>query len=117
MSKINITQADLIAKESQEDKIKRAGISNVEIVPNDKCKTRGNGAIPKTVQLKGWQRECASAMMTFFDVKSYSTRRGSSGRKLPSVVWSFYGIAENTTAAAYAFEMVSQITKSPTAGP
>jgi len=38
-------------------------------------------------------------MQIFFDCKSYSTR------KYTSVEWTFYGIAENTIAAAMAFEM------------
>lgn len=39
-------------------------------------------------------------MTVFFNCKSYSTRRAV------GIVWTFYGIAENTAAAAQAFEMI-----------
>lgn len=109
MKRSNITQADLIAQESAADKAKRAGQSTVCIMPNPECRTRGNRQKPRIVQIKTWQNTSVGAVMEFFDVKSYSTQYDADeeeGRE-PRVEWVFYGIAENTTAAAYAFEMVS----------
>jgi len=52
-----------------------------------------------TVNKQGFVNSLSYAMQTFFDCKSYSTRIYT------SVEWTFYGIAENTIAAAMAFEM------------
>lgn len=107
MAKENITQADLIARETEAEKSKRAGMSTVNIVPNPdyklarKRKNDDDDAV-KIVQNKSWHGLCAWAMDDFFNVKSYSTSFNYEAK----VTWTFYGIAENTTAAAYAFEMV-----------
>lgn len=57
----------------------------------------------KPVKHQSWVQTLVSAMLTFFDCKSYSTGLFS------SIEWTFYGIAENTIAAAMAFEMAYNV--------
>ncbi|KAG8947212.1 hypothetical protein FRC04_010935 [Tulasnella sp. 424] len=105
MAKENITQADLIARETEAEKSKRAGLSTVNIIPNPDYKLgrkRKDDDEIKLVQNKSWHEMCAWAMDEFFNVKSYSTSFNYEAK----LTWTFYGIAENTTAAAFAFEMV-----------
>ncbi|KAH8917461.1 hypothetical protein BT69DRAFT_1286636 [Atractiella rhizophila] len=90
MAKLSIKEADVMASESLEEKIQRAGCSKVVIVH------KKGGKVPN----QAWANTCVSAMTTWFDVKSFSTAWTY------KLEWTFYGIAENTAAAALAFEMV-----------
>lgn len=92
MSKYNVATADLLAKESQEHLAQHAGSSEVSI-----NSIKGDS---HRVVHQGFVSTLAQSMMVFFDCKSYSTRRAV------GIVWTFYGIAENTAAAAQAFEMI-----------
>jgi hypothetical protein len=90
MTQYNVTQADLLASEPDKSKAQYAGRSVVSIRHTDSS---------KRVTKESFVSKVASAMCTFFDCKCFSTDYGSSIR------WTFYGIAENTVAAASAFEM------------
>lgn len=93
MTKYNVATAELLAKESQEHLAQHAGSSEVSIES-----TKGDSH--RVVVHQGFVSTLASSMMIFFNCKSYSTRRSV------GIVWTFYGIAENTAAAAQAFEMI-----------
>lgn len=92
LNKYNVATADLLVKESPEHQAQHAGISNVSLQS-----TKGDG---HRVVHQGFFRTLAHAMMIFFNCKSYSIRRAV------GIEWTFYGIAENTAAAAQAFEMI-----------
>ncbi|PWN48687.1 hypothetical protein IE53DRAFT_318907 [Violaceomyces palustris] len=93
MASQNLTQADLIAEEGEQEKLRRAGLSEVEI----------RSTTPeKKVRNESWSNRIAVAINLFFSVKSYST----SLRDRSRLTWTFYGLAINTVAAAVAFEMV-----------
>lgn len=108
MNRINITNANLIAQESNSEKAKRAGQSTVSVTSNPECNTRGSRPKAKVMLIRTWQQVGATAINEFFDVKSYTARYAANeaGKREASIEYVFYGIAENTTAAAYAFEMV-----------
>ncbi|KAJ7084434.1 hypothetical protein B0H15DRAFT_1023892 [Mycena belliarum] len=90
----NVTQADIISQETETEQLKRAGQSVVSIK---------NIVKPSTaVSLEQWTQTLAAAMDTFFDCQSYTTKFNG---VLPRVEWTFYGLAEQTVAAAHAFEM------------
>ncbi|KAJ7096269.1 hypothetical protein C8R44DRAFT_812580 [Mycena epipterygia] len=89
----NVTQADIMSQETESEQLKRAGTSIVSI-----RSTVG----ATTVNLERWTGTLASSMNTFFDCQSYNTRFNGSR---PKVDWAFYGLAEQTVAAAHAFEM------------
>lgn len=55
------------------------------------------------VIVESWVQNISSAIQTFFDCKTYTTRRTF------SIDWTFCGIATNTVAAAMAFEMVHKL--------
>ncbi|KAJ6586975.1 hypothetical protein DFH09DRAFT_241102 [Mycena vulgaris] len=90
----NVTQADIISQETESEQLKRAGTSVVSI--------KSTVAATTPVNLEGWTNTLATAMNTFFDCQAYSTRFNGAR---PKVDWTFYGLAEQTVAAAHAFEM------------
>lgn len=92
MSQYDVTHADLIARESEDNRMKFAGNSIVQITS-----TKGED---HRVIFEGFVSTVALAVDTFFNCKSYSTRRKW------SIEWTFYGILEHTISAAMAFEMV-----------
>jgi hypothetical protein len=91
MGQYNVSQAEVLAQEPQATQQQYAGQSDVSI-------ERADGS-RKDVRIQSFVTQLASAMRKFFDCKAYSTKG------LYSVIWTFYGIAENTVAAAMAFEM------------
>ncbi|PVH91120.1 hypothetical protein DM02DRAFT_620678 [Periconia macrospinosa] len=91
MGQYNISQAEVLAHESPAMRQQYAGQSVVSI-------KRADGS-DKAVNNQGFVGELASAMGEFFDCKCYSTQNHA------SMDWTFYGITENTVAAAMAFEM------------
>lgn len=92
MNKYNVANADLLAKESKEHQAQHAGSSEVSITS-----TKGDS---HRVVHQGFVSSLARSMMVFFNCKAYSTRRAV------GIAWTFYGIAENTAAAAQAFEII-----------
>ncbi|KAJ5627426.1 hypothetical protein N7528_004853 [Penicillium herquei] len=90
MTQHNVTQADLMLNDKT--KSHYGGHSVVEV-------RRTDGNREKRTVKEAFVVKLASAMCTFFDCKLYSTdcRR--------CIRWTYYGIAENTVAAARAFEM------------
>lgn len=93
MSQNNIDMMDVLQADGQEDQLQQhAGKSVVAI-----RSAREEG---RSVKNEGFVGTLVHAMKVFFDCKAFSTRR------LWSIDWTFYGIAQNTTAAALAFEMV-----------
>ncbi|KAH1428461.1 hypothetical protein KXX32_005358 [Aspergillus fumigatus] len=90
MTQYNVTQADLLASEPDKSKAQYVGRSVVSIRHTDSS---------KRVTKESFVGKVATAMCTFFDCKCFSTDYGSSIR------WTFYGIAENTVAAASAYRI------------
>ncbi|KAF8064077.1 hypothetical protein FPV67DRAFT_201113 [Lyophyllum atratum] len=90
MQSQNLTQADLIANETAEERSTRAGQSTVTITSTNN----------KSVRRQRWYGFASSAACEAFDVQVYS----ESYEK--SLDWVFYGLADNTVAAALAFEML-----------
>lgn len=95
MGQYNVSQAEVLAHEPPSTQQQYAGQSVVSI-------NRADGSM-NTVNNQGFVDDLTFAMDGFFDCKSYSTR------KYASVEWTFYGIAENTVAAAMAFEMAYNV--------
>ncbi|KAJ7596276.1 hypothetical protein C8J56DRAFT_916999 [Mycena floridula] len=96
LEKHNVTQAEIMSHENDEEKLKRAGMSNVKI--QDTAPKASN----RHYKLEGWVNTLAHAMSEFFDCQHFNTAYGG---QTPRVVFSFYGLAEQTVAAVYAFEM------------
>ncbi|KAG6911051.1 hypothetical protein DXG01_004565 [Tephrocybe rancida] len=92
MAQQNITQADLIANETAEERSTRAGNSRVRLTS-----TAG-----KMVKNQRWHSNATAAANEAFDVQLY-TESPHQNRYLDLV---FYGLADNTVAAALAFEML-----------
>ncbi|PWY99536.1 hypothetical protein BCV70DRAFT_162827 [Testicularia cyperi] len=92
MASQNLTQADLLAASDSAENQSRAGMSIVEIVSQTNASPRN----------ESWVNQVAVAINMFFDVKAYSTSYANRTK----LSWTFYGLALNTVAAAYAFEMV-----------
>ncbi|PPQ71061.1 hypothetical protein CVT26_011463 [Gymnopilus dilepis] len=90
MTAENVTQADLIANETAEERSTRAGHSTVSI-----RSTQG-----KSVRHQRWYHPASEAACEAFDVQLYNENYG---RYLNYV---FYGLADNTVAAALSFEML-----------
>ncbi|KZT57019.1 hypothetical protein CALCODRAFT_496671 [Calocera cornea HHB12733] len=90
MAQHNVNQADVLAMEDEEQKLKRAGQSTVTV----------RSLTGASVILHAWSMVVAQSVEKFFDCKSYSIHLGH------RVDWTFYGLAEQTVAAAYAYEMV-----------
>ncbi|KAJ7647282.1 hypothetical protein FB45DRAFT_892950 [Roridomyces roridus] len=88
----NITQADIMAQETEAEQLKRAGISVVSIKY-----TRPNA----TAKLESWANSLGVAMRTYFDCQLYTTVFNET---TPKVDFSFYGLEEQTVTAALAFE-------------
>ncbi|KAF7291935.1 DUF2786 domain-containing protein [Mycena indigotica] len=91
----NVTQADIMAHESDADKLKRAGQSVVSI--------RSTVSPNKPVDQTTWALTLSDAMDEFFDCQSYITDFRDTLR--PRLEFTFYGLAEQTVTAAHAFEM------------
>ena len=91
MRQINITQADILAHEPPSVQKEYAGQSVVSI-------QRVDGDTSRPVRHLAYVTDLGSAMEVFFDCESFSTATAT------SLQWTFYGIAENTIAAAMAFE-------------
>ncbi|KAJ5701852.1 hypothetical protein N7488_009400 [Penicillium malachiteum] len=90
MTQHNVTQADLMLNDKT--KSHYGGHSVVEV-------RRTDGNKEKRTVREAFVVKLARAMCTFFDCKLYTTnfRR--------CIKWTYYGISENTVAAARAFEM------------
>jgi hypothetical protein len=88
MSQYNVTQAEAFEQSNDEDQAQHGGRSVVAIT-----------AIHRRAVNYAFTDTLACAMNVFFDCKNYSTGL------LSSIEWTFYGIADNTAAAAMAFEM------------
>jgi K+-sensing histidine kinase KdpD len=86
MQQHNVSQADVLARASSATQQEHAGQSVVSI-------RRADGS-PRMVSRQEFAEHIAYAMEKFFDCKSYSSK------KLASMEWTFYGIAENTVTAA-----------------
>lgn len=93
MKTLNVTQAEVLAHIEPEERKKHAGQSTVAL-------KRLDGNCFKRVQEAYYLCVLAYAMRVFFDCKSYTTS-GHTAFKT-----TFYGIAENTVAAANAYCMV-----------
>ncbi|KAH9216815.1 hypothetical protein DL95DRAFT_362852 [Leptodontidium sp. 2 PMI_412] len=92
MGQYNVSQAEVLAHEPPSAQRQYAGQSVVSI-------QRVDGDKSKTVNHQSYVGTLCCAMKRFFDCKSYSTTNYS------SLELTFYGIAENTVAAAMSFEM------------
>lgn len=92
MSQYNVTQADLIANESANNRGHFGGRSKVAI-------TKVPGSKSTKVITEAFTWKLATAMSTYFDCKEYSVYLTT------RVQWVFFGIASNTAAAAMGFEM------------
>ncbi|RAK98129.1 DUF2786 domain-containing protein [Aspergillus ibericus CBS 121593] len=87
----NVTYADILANDTENsNKEKYGGSSEISITHTTPF---------KRPQHETFVRRLACAMSIFFDCKCYSTERRM------AIVYTFYGIAENTVAAAQGFEM------------
>lgn len=95
MRRYQISQADIMANEVNQQRKNRGGLSTVDIRP---AKDGGRAFTP------GWVDWLCGAMNSFFDCRCFSTRRvtGFDDR----IEWTFYGVAEHTVFAAIAFEAI-----------
>ncbi|TCD71482.1 hypothetical protein EIP91_008862 [Steccherinum ochraceum] len=91
MARHNIDQADVLAEENKDDRMKRAGMSVVTIT----------SLVDGSVRMEGWTSYTANAMEVFFDCKHYTVSHRGGER----ICFHFYGLAEQTVAAAHGFEM------------
>ncbi|KAG6819319.1 hypothetical protein H0H93_012956 [Arthromyces matolae] len=96
MATQNITQADLIASETAEERLTRAGNSRVKI-----SSTSG-----KKMKTQRWYGIAADAVCDAFDVQCYSENYSYEVKGKDHLDWVFYGLADNTVAAALSFEML-----------
>lgn len=94
MQQHNISQAQIMEDEDDAQRLKRGGMSTVNIGP------RTPYGKP---QFETWVYDLAIAIRTFFDSKVFSRR------KRFSIEWTFYGVAEHTESAAMAFEMTHNL--------
>jgi len=92
MGRYNVSQAEVLTHEGPDTQKQYAGLSSVSI-------ERVDGDESKSVNYQSYVNDLCCAMQCFFDCKSYSAAKYS------SVELTFYGIAENTVAAAMSFEM------------
>ncbi|KAK3703437.1 hypothetical protein LTR37_014427 [Vermiconidia calcicola] len=93
MAKHNVSKAEILSHESPSAQMQHAGRSVVLLL-------RADGDRSKAVQLPSFVSTVGHAMNESFDCSFFTTPNRS------SVECTFYGIAENTVAAAMAFEMV-----------
>ena len=102
MKRYNVSRAEVLAHEPLSTQIKYAGQSSVVL-------RRVDGDRSKSLRQHCFVDHLLKAMRTFFDCKMYSadfTRSRPNGTTYCySVEFIFYGIAENTIAAAMGFEM------------
>ncbi|KAF8532617.1 hypothetical protein JB92DRAFT_606732 [Gautieria morchelliformis] len=106
MAQHNVDQADILSAEQDSEKLKRAGQSSA-LMSLIQCRiVTVKSTNPKQgVVIHTWSSRARYAMEIFFDCKSYSTSIVS-GRSTKRVDITFYGLCEQTVAAACAFEMV-----------
>ncbi|KAJ6499944.1 hypothetical protein C8R47DRAFT_270574 [Mycena vitilis] len=90
----NVTQSEVMVHETENERIQRAGTSIVSL--------KSTVSPTSAVSIEGWTNTLAGAMDIFFDCQSYNTKFNGTR---PKVDWAFYGLAEQTVAAAHAFEM------------
>ncbi|KAJ5653923.1 hypothetical protein N7490_000926 [Penicillium lividum] len=89
MNQHNVSQADLIANDTNNNKSHFGGRSIVLISKIGGSSTR--------IAMEAFTGKVASAMTTLYDCKSFSTNYGT------HIHWTFFGIADNTDVAARAF--------------
>ncbi|KAK4693364.1 hypothetical protein P7C71_g4018, partial [Lecanoromycetidae sp. Uapishka_2] len=90
MAQHNIDMADVLKEEDPDERAKRGGLSTVIIQP------ARDGA---PIIFQTWTMDLVVAMNEAFNCKAFSVRSAS------SLKWTFYGLLENTAAAALAFEI------------
>jgi len=93
MGQYNVSQAEVLAHEDASVRQQYAGQSVVSLRHTDGDKRKG-------VRHQTYVNDLCSAMECFFNCKYYTTA------ELFHMTVTFYGIGENTTAAAMSFEMV-----------
>ena len=93
MGQYNVSQAEVLAHEPPSAQQQYAGQSVVSL-------RRMDGDASKQVRHQGYVDDLCHGMTLFFDCKYYTTTF------LSTLEVTFYGIGENTTAAAMSFEMV-----------
>ncbi|KAG5760725.1 hypothetical protein H9Q72_011157 [Fusarium xylarioides] len=99
MAQHNVTQAEVLADESQSGRLQFAGQSVVAL-------RRSDGDRHKRIRIESYMDYLTEAIRTFFNCKSYSTR------KYGAMNYTFYGLTDNTVAAASTFEMVFNLASS-----
>mgnify|MGYP001658510179 CR=1 FL=1 len=92
MSQHNVTQGDLMVNDGNNSKAHYGGRSVVSITKTASSSER--------VMKEAFAMKVATTISTLFDCKSFSTDYRT------SVHWTFFGIADNTVAAAMGFEFV-----------
>ncbi|KAJ6041638.1 uncharacterized protein N7446_010484 [Penicillium canescens] len=90
MRQHNVTQGDLMASDDNSSKAHYGGRSVVSITKTASSSER--------VMKEAFAMKVATTLSTLFDCKSFSTNYRT------SVHWTFFGIADNTVAAAMGFE-------------
>ncbi|KAL9048083.1 MAG: hypothetical protein Q9162_007864 [Coniocarpon cinnabarinum] len=96
MNHFNVKQADILQEAADTGSAQEmGGFSEVKI-------TRSKHTQTKRVVSEIWVSILVQAVRTSFDCKAMSTRNTNG----TAMRWTFYGIAENTEAAATAFQMV-----------
>ena len=94
MAQYNVTQADFMAKATNDEDLAQIGGESVVAITTTKSR----------LVKQAWVSNIAWAMSNLFDCSKYSTARAT------SIEWTFYGIAANTVPAAMAFEMAHNLT-------
>ncbi|KAJ5745971.1 hypothetical protein N7520_011153 [Penicillium odoratum] len=89
MNQHNVSQADLIANDTNNNKSHLGGRSIVLISKIGGSSTR--------IAMEAFTGKVASAMTTLYDCKSFSSNYGT------HIHWTFFGIADNTDVATRAF--------------
>ncbi|KAI5363640.1 hypothetical protein Slin15195_G092920 [Septoria linicola] len=103
MKQYNVTQAEVLAHATPEQRAQLGGHSKVSIERNDGNKT-------KSVQQQVYVGPLMIAMDTFFGTKSFTTKIWTSRHPVKKGLHiTFHGVASNTVAAAMAFEMVHNL--------
>ena len=94
MQQHNISQAQIMEDEDDAQRLKRGGMSTVNIGPRTPS---------SKIRFETWVLDLARAMCTFFECKAFSTKKPF------FIQWTFYGVAEHTASAAMAFEMTHNL--------
>jgi hypothetical protein len=99
MAQYNVTQVDMMAMTKDDDKAvdgksTKAQYGGQSVVTIGNTKDRSKRPINES-----FVKKLAQSMSTFFNCKHFSSQ------EMFSISWTFYGIAENTVAAAMGFEM------------